>query len=85
MSFIYPRMGTHLAVRTQRGLLAMTERGAEVPSAYPIEVLGMLTKRGNAPREVCLPSGGSPRRLETFTQLRVLGKGMSTKRRNARA
>ncbi len=71
----------------------MTERGAalkdthsdKVPSAYPIEVLGMLTKRGNAPREVCLPSGGSPRRLETFTQLRVLGKGMSTKRRNARA
>ena len=47
----------------------MTERGAEVlpippfegkrgrASAYPIEVLGMLTKRGNAPREV-LPIRG---------------------------
>ncbi len=32
-----------IAVRPQRGFLAMTERGAEVPSAYPIEVLGTRT------------------------------------------
>ena len=43
--------------RPQRGFLAMTERGAEVPSAYPIEVLGMLTKRGN-PHSSRLPIRG---------------------------